>query len=195
MKKLFKENTAEIIHFSQLNNQHEPYASCFPTSMAMALRNNGFKWDDKIPLDDYLYELAATPKYKDLGHKMYPNQPLNSKWHQFPALMCQIANDLIKVQSLPINAKQVPFDMNIVRQCIDAGKMIVCGTYLTDYGHLVCISGYTDNTVILNDPYGNVNDLYHFKDSNKFDDGFLVELNPKLLSKLRYKIIFDPIHA
>lgn len=179
----------KILHYSQLNNQHEPYAACFPTSLAMALRNNGYQYNDpKKGFDDYIFELAATEVYKNLAKSM--GIAPNAKLHQYSAIMVAIANDLMGQQGIKKTAKRVPYSFNTVKEQINAGNQMVCGTYFTSFGHMVCISGYTDDTVILNDPYGNVNDLYHFKDSNKFDDGMLVVLDKKLIYKLSFLITF-----
>jgi len=188
MIKLF--TSGPIIHYSQLNNTHEPYAACFPTSLAMALRNLGYKYTDTVKgFDDFLFELAATDPYKNLAKSM--GIPAGAKLHQYSAIMVAIANDLMAAQKMPYTCKRVPYNLATVRQYIDAGTIMVCGTYFTSSGHMVCISGYTDDSVILQDPYGNVNDLYHFVDTNKLDDGDKITLDKKLLYKLSFLLVFD----
>lgn len=189
MKKYFTPDPNTIIHFSQLNNTHEPYAACFPTSLAMALRNNGYKYNDEAKgLDDHIFELAATEKYRDIANK--EGIPANAKLHQYARIMCELANDLMASQNIKKFAKKVPYNIATVKQQIDQGNMMVAGTYFTNYGHMVCISGYTEDTVIINDPYGNINELYQFKDSNKLDDGDKVVLDKKLIHKLSFLIVF-----
>jgi hypothetical protein len=182
----------QIIHYSQLNNLHAPFAACFPTSLAMALRNNGFKWGDlNKPLDDYIYELAASPKYNAFAKSLgYIKE--EGKNHLYWEVMCKIANDLMKDQALILTAKKEPFSMVRVQQQINAGRMMVAGTTFTGKGgHMVCISGYTDDSIVINDPYGNVNTGYKFNDLNRLDDGALVVIDTYLLSKIRWIITFN----
>ena len=185
--KLFTDK--EIIHFSQLNNTNEPFAACFPTSLAMALRNNGYQWTSQKPLDDYIFELANTKGsvYEVMAKKL----GAKNKFHQYPDVMIQIANDSFKAQGINLKAKRVPYDLTTVKKYIDKGVMIVCGTYITSYGHMICISGYTEDSVVVNDPYGNPNTGYKFNDNNKLDDGNKIVLDKKLLPKLNYLIVFD----
>ena len=191
MEKLFKPK-ADIIHFSQLNNKHEPYAACFPTSLAMALRNNGVKYDDPtVAFDDYLFELAATDKYAALAKSL--GIPAGAKLHQYSAIMCAIANDIMKAQGIKLAARHVPYNITVLKQQVDSGVMMVAGTYFTSFGHMVCVSGYTDTSVIINDPYGNVNEFYHFNDGNRLDDGALVTLDRVHLSKISFLLTFTPV--
>ncbi len=188
VEKYFKPKS-DIIHYSQLNNKNEPYAACFPTSLAMALRNNGYEYSDSEKgFDDYIFELAATDKYKAEAKKL--SIPVGAKLHQYCAIMCIIANDLMAMQGIKKIAKRVPYNIATVKHQIDAGNMMVCGTYFTNYGHMICISGYTETSVIVNDPYGNINELYHFNSGNKLDDGALVILDKHHLSKLSFLITF-----
>lgn len=188
MEKYIK-NPKDIIHFSQLNNRHEPFAACFPTSLAMALRNNGYKYDNAdLALDDYIFELAATPKYKALADRIDPAK--RYKPHQYAGVMCAIANDLMLLQGIKKTAKYENYTIARVRAQVDQGNMMVAGTYFTNYGHMICISGYTDDSIIINDPYGNPNEFYHFNDGNKLDDGALVKLDRHLLAKISYLITF-----
>lgn len=194
MEKYFTDKK-NIIHYSQLNNKHEPYAACFPTSLAMAMRNNGFQWPSPLirsdmALDDYLYELANSEPYRILASKA--SIPDHAKLHQFSFIMQAVANDLFMVQGIKLIARRVPYNIAEVRSHIDAGRMLIAGTYFTRSGHMVCISGYTDDSVILNDPYGNVNDLYYFRDSNRLDDGNCVILDRKYLYDISFLIGFYP---
>jgi len=179
----------EIIHYSQLNNLNEPFAACFPTSLAMALRNNGFQWSEKEALDDYIYRLAnfKGSKYEAIANKLGGTK----KYHQYPDVMIAIANDLLARQNIKLTASRLPYDFATVKKYIDKGIMIVCGTYITNYGHLVCISGYTEDSVVLQDPYGNPNTGYKWNDANKLDDGNTIVLDKRLLPKLKYLIVFD----
>ena len=186
MEKLFKP-ADQIIHYSQLNNTHEPYAACFPTSLAMALRNNGYQYNDPAKgFDDYIFELASTAKYD----KIWKSLDGKAKPHQLPGLMVVLANDLLASQGIKKTAKRVDYTYDTAKAQIDAGNQIVCGTFFTKFGHMICISGYTENTLIVNDPYGNVNEYYHFNDGNRLDDGALVKLDKQWLSKLWYLIVF-----
>jgi uncharacterized protein YvpB len=157
--KLFTDK--EIIYFSQRNNQLYPMRSCFPTSMAMAMRNNGYIYFDKIvhptygtlELDDALMYLANSPIGNNFATLLGipKGTPFLNEWW---SVMDKIGNYLLKPQNMA--CKWVTLDLNGIKKEIDAGRMVVVGTTLTHSGHIVTVSGYEGDNLILCDPYGNV---------------------------------------
>lgn len=193
MKKLIKPE-AEIIYFTQLNNKQYPYRSCFPTSLAMAMRNNGYKYDSKFvhpdthegyELDDYLFYLANSKEFQTIASKM--GIPLGTKFlNEWWTVMEKVGNSLLNKQGM--SCRFVSLGLDGIRAQIDKGKMVVVGTMLTGSGHIVTVCGYNDITgnLILCDPYGNSNNY-----ADKSVSGKCVELTKEKMSKvLKNAIIF-----
>ena len=136
MKKLIKPE-AEIIYFTQLNNKQYPYRSCFPTSLAMAMRNNGYNYDSKFvhpdthegyELDDYLFYLANSKEFQTIASKM--GIPLGTKFlNEWWTVMEKVGNSLLNKQGM--SCRFVSLGLDGIRAQIDKGKMVVVGTMLT----------------------------------------------------------------
>lgn len=196
MPRFIKSNPDDITYFTQRNNVLFPLRSCFPTSMAMAMRNNGFKYVEKfkdptygtLELDDYIMQLVNSPMGQTWADKLgipKGTKFLNEYWG--PMVTC--GNYLLNPQN--IKCKQKAMTMDSIKAEIDAGRMVLIGTYFTTGGHIVTISGYTeDGRLIVCDPYGNRNFNYPFSMNGKN-----VVLNKELHSKLLFGlcIVFEKI--
>lgn len=69
--------------------------------------------------------------------------------------------------------------LDAVKRETDSGYMCVLGTTLTHSGHVVCVAGYTANSLILSDPYGDPHTGYTSAQGQK------IILDPALLPKTR----------
>jgi len=182
MNKLFTQK--EIIYFSQRNNQIYPLRSCFPTSMAMAMRNNGFTYYDKflhpaygtLELDDYIMHLANSDVGKTFASLLGipKGTPFLNEWY---SVMEKVGNYIMKPQNM--TCKWVTLNIEGIKKEIDSGRMVVVGTTLTASGHIVTVSGYEDDCLIICDPYGNA--VYNYPHGQ-------TGLNIKLTSNLMGKI-------
>ena len=182
MAKLFTDK--EIIYFSQRNNALYPLRSCFPTSLAMAMRNNGFTYFDKfkhptygtLELDDYIMHLANSEVGNNFASLL--GIPKGTKFlNEWWSVMAQVGNYLMKPQNM--SCKWVTLDIAGIKKEIDAGRMVVVGTMLTGAGHIVTVSDYHGNNLILCDPYGNCLMSYPAGAS-----GLNITLTPNLMNKI-----------
>lgn len=176
------------IYFTQRNNQLYPMRSCFPTSMAMAMRNNGYTYskikpagyEQSLDLDDYIMHLANS----DVG-KTFASQlgiPKGTKFlNEWWSVMVKVGNYLLNQKGMSCRWTTATVDQ--IKAEIDKGKMVVVGTVFTPSGHIVTVSGYNGNNLIVCDPYGNVNSGY--KDLN----GKNVEVWPANMAKLKKNVI------
>lgn len=199
MRKLF--TTGAVEHYTQLNNEIDAYRACFNTALAMAIRNNGIErhpadGDRRLRFlcgDDILWTFANVAQ---VGEKlaaslgMNPKTPDLNQWWRVMELVA-----VWYLSGMKFEATGAPYIDPAARRCvrfteratladirgeIDAGYMAVLGTYLPPTaGHIVCVSGYTDKTLILNDPFGDPNTGYA-----KGSSGDRVELRPDLLNTL-----------
>jgi uncharacterized protein YvpB len=189
MEKYFTNKPNEIIYFSQRNNAIFPMRSCFPTSLAMAMRNNGFSYYDKfkhpaygtLELDDYIMYLSNSEVGNNIASmlKIPKGTPFLNEWW---SVMAQVGNYLLKPQNM--SCKWVTLDIAGIKREIDAGRMVVVGTLLTHRGHIVTVSGYEDNNLILCDPYGNV--LYNYPPTSS---GLNVKLTANLMPLIKANCI------
>jgi uncharacterized protein YvpB len=190
MIKYIKSNPGEIIYFTQRNNAISPMRACFATSLAMALRNNGLQYKvvNNLQLDDCIMEIANGAKGKQWAKEL--GIPANTQFlNEWWSLMERLANDLLQTFKVPLRCKWTTTgSLDTIKKQIDAGVMPVMGTMLTASGHVVTASGYTDNSIILCDPYGNANT--HYTDAN----GMNVELTPDKLNKItKNMLLFEKV--
>lgn len=189
MNKYINSNPGEIVYFTQRNNTLFPMRACFATSLAMALRNNGLQYTpvDGLQLDDFIMKLANSPEAHTWADQLgiAHNTPFLNEWW---SLMEVLANHMLKTYNVPLKCKWTAMGtLDTIRKQIDAGYMPVISTLLTTSGHIVTASGYTDQSIILCDPFGNANKNY--QDAN----GMNVELLPNLLQKLlKNMLLFQP---
>lgn len=176
------------IYFTQRNNQLYPMRSCFPTSMAMAMRNNGYLYVPVKPkgysapleLDDYIMHLANSDVGRSFADKL--GIPKGTKFlNEWWSVMDRVGNYLLYQQGK--SCRWTTANVDQIKAEIDKGKMVVVGTVFTHSGHIVTVSGYNGNNLIVCDPYGNVNSGY--KDLN----GKNVEVSAGNMSKIRKNVI------
>lgn len=181
----------KTVYFTQRNNLIYPGRACFPTSMAMAMRNNGYVYTKVQPpgysapleLDDYLMYLANSDigKRYALGLGIPAGTRFLNEWW---SVMVKVANYLFDLDETGMSCRWTTATPAQIRAEIDKNKMVVVGTAFTHSGHIVTVSGYADNgNLIVCDPYGNVNSGY--KDTN----GKNIELWPANMAKLRKNVI------
>lgn len=179
------------IYFTQRNNAIYPMRACFPTSMAMAMRNNGYQYTKTsieiapnkfVPcdLDDYIMHLANGPLGKSFADSL--GIPKGTKFlNEWWSVMVKVGNYLLKPQGMSCRWSTATVDQ--IKAEIDKGKMVVVGTNFTHSGHIVTVSGYNGANLIVCDPYGNVNSGY--KDLN----GKNVEVWPANMVKVKKNVI------
>lgn len=170
------------IYFTQRNNHLHPWRACFPTSMAMAMRNNGYQYPkvSVYQLDDYIMELANGSVGRSFADSL--GIPKGTKFlNEWWSVMAKVGNYLLNPQGMSCRWTTATVDQ--IKAEIDKGKMVVVGTVFTHSGHIVTVSGYNGPNLIVCDPYGNVNSGY--KDLN----GKNVELWPANMAKLRKNVI------
>lgn len=186
-----------IVHYSQDNNWLHAQRACFPTSVAMAIRNNRIELNEcggdllsRQCIDDILMTLANT---EGVGRKVareHPDIPDNATFlNEWWSVMEQVTQYFVNGWQWDGNAKRFVMWSEMatdeqIKQEIDKGYMVVIGTRLTHGGHVVCVSGYTADSYILNDPFGNPNKGYR-TDVEGGKNGNQVVLEPSLLHKLR----------
>lgn len=172
------------IYFTQRNNQLYPMRSCFPTSMAMAMRNNGYVYRHPLTpgleLDDYIMWLANGTIGRSFADSL--GIPKGTKFlNEWWSVMVKVGNYLLNPQGMSCRWTTATIDQ--IKAEIDKGKMVVVGTNFTHSGHIVTVSGYNGNNLIVCDPYGNVNSGY--KDLN----GKNVEVWPANMVKVKKNVI------
>jgi hypothetical protein len=180
MKLIKPEN--ELVYFTQRNNFWNPSGACFPTCMAMAIRNNGIpdKFKDLI-IDDVIAMLCNTPsvggeRAKELKIK---DKNLNIYW----PIEEYVGNWFLGILSGKTGhtfAGYVSLNLSEIKSDIDAGHGIVLSifmrlkkTNIKTGGHIIFCVGYSDTGLIFLDPYGNWNTWY--SDTN----GKLIEISYK----------------
>ncbi|GCL34113.1 peptidoglycan-binding domain 1 protein [Planktothrix agardhii CCAP 1459/11A] len=144
----------EVPYHSQLNNEYQPYGTCNVTSVAMVLKfykvdsrtqadlNQGAQLEDQLYLktsewdDQYGITTRHSPEFlirliREYGQK-YGNGILQNSYFKANATEEQIKLHLAK------------------------GNPVIVHGYFTNFGHIIVVKGYDDNTGewICNDPYG-----------------------------------------
>lgn len=185
MQKLIKQ---DIIYFTQRNNKKDPMRACFPTSMAMAMRNNGYIYSkvqppgekEALELDDYLMWYANSNQGRTIATSL--GIPIGTKWlNEWWSVMERVGNALLNKQGM--SCKWTTMNVAQIKAQIDKGKMVVIGTMFTGSGHIVTVSGYDGDKLIVCDPYGNPNTSY----SNK--EGKNIVLDSNRMTRLRKNVI------
>lgn len=196
MKEFLVKPKTEIVMFTQRNNTITPHTACFPTSLAMALRNNGYpEIKAEMALDDEIMTHANSKDMRTLADKL--GIPRGTLWlNQWWSIMERVANDYLKRAGLGLKAKwKANTSYEDIKMQIQKGFVPIIGTKLVHMkdgswgGHIVTIVGYnTDMQYILCDPYGNPNTNY------KDTDGFCITLDATLTSHITANaILFEKI--
>lgn len=124
-----------VPYFSQRDNTLNPSGSCNVTSIAMALSHLGIRGDGSFPqLEDQMYQRCL-----DRGFDRHSPFGLKSLVESY--LGCK--DDFTEYGTLAA-----------IRKALDEGKPCVVHSYLTGFGHVICVIGYDANGFIVNDPWG-----------------------------------------
>ncbi len=161
---------------------------CQLTSLAMALSSKGVKpKDSSKQLEDLLYEIA---KEEDFGYGKS-----KTLWDDPQTLYTKILPKLKEQQEIENN--EIDFDKSkgsfskdkdfsiIISQINLGNPVIVDLKFNADDGHVVVCIGYTENSLIVHDPYGNLEHGSNngYGGSNRDYNGAFVEY-PKTKYKL-----------
>lgn len=132
---------------------------CQLTSLAMILASKGVKpKDTSKQLEDILYEIA---KEEDFGYgksKTLWDDPQN----MYRIIIRKLkTSDKINSNELEINENKGSSDSDenfetIINQINKGNPVIVDIKYGTNKGHIITCIGYTENSLIVHDPYGNL---------------------------------------
>ncbi len=176
---LFKP-AAQIIHYTQRNNQLWPGEACFPTCLAMAIRNNGCPAAlQRFCIDDAMMVFANDVGVGKVIAKRVGLPESTPKLNQWWSVMAGVAEWFLGAgEYKDYVGWREALTLAQLKKEIDNGYMVIVGTKLTHEGHVVCVAGYTDNSLVLCDPYGNPNTGY------TSDKGALVTLDTSRLTKL-----------
>lgn len=139
---------ANVPYFYQYNNQENPGGTCQITTMAMSLSFYGVK-----VTPDYLYNQFSYSDAKDPSGWAY--------WFNKIAERNEVS---VSAQGLTTGSYAD------VQNQIEKGYPVPVFGYFTSGGHVMLVVGFTDNTVICNDPAG--------KWSQEFKYGGYSEQNP-----------------
>lgn len=164
-----------INYFTQRNNWLHPGGACFPTSVAMALANNGIEKVSPILrnlcIDDIFYTLANADS---VGGEFAERYGITSNNQQWWPLMQDVTrwfcngcshNGLQGWRNYVAWSETASADQ--IAESINAGYCVVLGTQLTSYGHVVVAYGYNASGVYLADPYGDPHTDYKSHDGRK----------------------------
>lgn len=132
-KKKVSKNVLKTDYYYQLNNNYEPYTSCFLTSVAMLLS---------------FYKVKVTPdalynKCLDLGYNRFSWQDITEILKSYGVQHYSTTTGT--AQELKETVTKAP---------------VILGTYLTEASHIVLVVGYDESVYdgrgafIINDPYG-----------------------------------------
>lgn len=138
-----------VPYFSQRDNAHRPWATCNVTSIAMVL---------------YYYGLRPQRSGQQLEDEMY-------EWCVRRYGANAQTDNTVLVRMVQAYGFTATFGTNRtwaqIRDQLRQGRPVVVGGYFTHSGHIVCITGYTPNGYIVNDPWGNALKGYRDRDGRK----------------------------
>lgn len=171
----FAPKSGQINYFTQRNNWLHPGGACFPTSVAMALANNGIESVSPILrnfcIDDLFFTLANANSVGGEFAESYGIASNNQQW--WPVMQ-----DLVRWfcnggshHNLAAWENYIAWNeaatSEQIAQSISAGYSVVLGTQLTSYGHVVVAYGFNASGVYLADPYGDPHTDYKSHDGRK----------------------------
>ncbi|MGL5922555.1 C39 family peptidase [Chroococcidiopsis sp.] len=128
----------DVPYKSQLDNYHEPFATCNTTSFAMCLEYFGIT-SDKLPGDRHIQLEDKLFKYmSDAGLNKHSPQDLQECAKHFGVNSGFTSHGTFEK----------------CRSHLDAGLPFVMHGYFTQPGHIIVGTGYDDNGFFVHDPYG-----------------------------------------
>lgn len=153
-----------LTYYTQRNNWGDSYSECFPTSMVMAMVNNGVEKVDptlrKFMIDD-LFAHFIELTYRSKEAKYYWDKEKDSciKWlNKSPYFNNSSKHYVAWIEGATYE--------QICKE-IDEGYTVVLGTYKLGGlkgGHVLTVVGYDENrNFILYDPFGDPNTNYKSK--------------------------------
>jgi uncharacterized protein YvpB len=128
----------KVKYNSQLDNEYNPSGACNVTSIGMCLKYKGIEATLESQLEDELYV-----RLQDNGWSRHDPYDLQKIANLYPGIVDTFT-------------EYGTFDD--IYKAIDAGNPCVVHGYFTRFGHIIVIKGYTDNSFIVNDPYGEWHD-------------------------------------
>jgi uncharacterized protein YvpB len=124
----------KVPYHSQNNNLYNPSGACNVTSMAMCMNYHGIKPTKETQLEDELYA-----RIQANGWSRHEATDLEKLVNLYPGVRDRFTpNGTFKD----------------IYAAIDAGNPCVVHGYFTRFGHIIVVKGYTSNSFIVNDPYG-----------------------------------------
>lgn len=129
-----------IKHFSQLDNQFSPTATCNITCVAMCLYYYGVRGDKSyLQLEDQLYKICER---KGLDEQ----KPFDLK---------RLVEEYSKDSSYVFEDNfTTTGTFEAIKKALDVKQPCIVHGYFTPGGHIIVIRGYDDKGFFVNDPYG-----------------------------------------
>lgn len=135
-----KNKIANVPYFYQYNNRNNPGGTCQITTMAMTLS---------------FYGVNVTPDYL-YNQFFYSNAKDPSGW-------ASEFDEIAKRNGVKVRAEGKTYgSLDAVKAQIQKGFPVPVFGYFTGGGHVMLVVGYTDNTVICNDPAGTWSQQYKY---------------------------------
>ena len=169
----------ELKYYTQRNNWWNPSGSCFPTTVAMAIRNNGI---EKHPygnllqgmlIDDVIATLCNTIGKNKADQLGIRGSKLNIYWDIEAHIARYILNGLTIQNTLNANncVRWKNATLSQIYNEIEAGYGVVLTIGMRKTGvrtgsHIIFAVGYDNQGLFFMDPYGNW--TTHYKDTNGF---------------------------
>jgi hypothetical protein len=144
----------DVAYHSQLNNKNNPYGSCNVTSMSMLLKFYGVEPRTEadrncgIQLEDVLYERTLD---WDAQYGMTTRHVPDYLMRLLREFGDKYGNGALQESYFNPTASEED-----IKQHIANGNPVVVHGYFTNFGHIIVVKGYDDQTKewICNDPYG-----------------------------------------
>jgi hypothetical protein len=142
-----------VPYFWQYNNRLQPSGSCQNTCLAMLLKYYG--WSSADP--DKITKLDGTQAA------------------QTPSGAARVFNNWASYYGLGVRASGTRTGTyEDLTWYVDQGRPPMVNGWMTEYGHLVTVVGYTDSEVICNDPAGVWNGGFNYRGDHSGSDGAYV---------------------
>lgn len=172
-------------YHTQRDNLIAPYYSCNVTALAMGLIYSRIpiNWPDEIQNEDWLNELLQTEDALSVMGKLAPRAVEKLHPRDVNEMLAWVAN---KVAGYECDTWVTEPISGIVSQLTKGYAVVTAGKFTT-YGHVICVVGLESrqnlNTpketkdidtdaikyFILDDPWGNVNEMYMNKNGDNIE--------------------------